>query len=83
MPTSSKGAKKGAMMSVASNPLVAPTKPTQAGTPVRLTHSGLAGYMARARYERLSSDKRLSGDEIKLIENQTTIPAQLEKRHEK
>ena len=45
--------------------------------------SGLAGYMARARYERLSSDKRLSGDEIKLIGNQTTIPAQLKKKHEK
>ena len=45
--------------------------------------SGLAGYMARARYERLSSDKRLSGNEIKLIENQTIIPAQLEKKHEK
>ena len=45
--------------------------------------SGLAGYMARARYERLSSDKRLSGDEIKLIENHTTISAQLGKGHEK
>jgi len=45
--------------------------------------SGLAGYMARARYERLSGDKRLSGDEIKLIEYQTTIPVQLEKGHEK
>jgi uncharacterized membrane protein YraQ (UPF0718 family) len=41
--------------------------------------SVLAGYMARARYERLSSDKRLSGDEINLIEHQTTIPVLLEK----
>jgi len=39
--------------------------------------------MARARYERLSSDKRLSGDEIKLIEHQTTIPALLKKGHVK
>ena len=45
--------------------------------------SGLAGYMTRARYERLSSDKRLYSDEIKLIENQTTIPVKVEKRHEK
>ena len=45
--------------------------------------SGLAGYMTRARYERLSSDKRLDSDDIKLLENQRTIPAKFEKRHEK
>ena len=44
--------------------------------------SGLAGYMARARHERLSRDKQLPGDEIKLIEKQMTIPPLLEKRHE-
>jgi uncharacterized membrane protein YraQ (UPF0718 family) len=44
--------------------------------------SGLAGYMARARHERLSRDKRLSGDEIKLIEKMATVPPQLEKRRE-
>jgi uncharacterized membrane protein YraQ (UPF0718 family) len=45
--------------------------------------SGLAGYLARARHERLSRDKRLPGDKIKLIEKQMTVPPQLEKRHEK
>ncbi|MGZ8191844.1 MAG: hypothetical protein ACXWTS_11555 [Methylococcaceae bacterium] len=42
--------------------------------------SGLAGYMARARYERLSSDKRLSGDKIKLIENQTNYSSSVGKK---
>ncbi|MGZ8164744.1 MAG: hypothetical protein ACXW04_04440 [Methylobacter sp.] len=45
--------------------------------------SGLAGYLARARHERLSRDKRLPGGELKLIEKQMTIPPQLEKGHEK
>lgn len=45
--------------------------------------SGLAGYLARARHERLSREKRLPGDEIKLIEKQMTFPPQLEKRREK
>lgn len=44
--------------------------------------SGLAGYMARARHERVSRDKQLPGDEIKLIEKQMTIPPTLEKWHE-
>ena len=44
--------------------------------------SGLVGYMARARHDRLSRDKRLPGAEVKLIEKQTTISPRLEKRHE-
>lgn len=47
------------------------------------TGSGLAGYLARARHERLSRDKRLPVNEIKLMENQMTLPPQLEKKHEK
>ncbi|MGR9086458.1 MAG: hypothetical protein ACU841_05210 [Gammaproteobacteria bacterium] len=47
------------------------------------TGSGLAGYMARARHERLSREKRLPGAEIKLIEAQAATPPRLEKRHEK
>ncbi|MGR8980658.1 MAG: hypothetical protein ACU84H_11305 [Gammaproteobacteria bacterium] len=46
------------------------------------TGSGLAGYLARARHERLSRDKRLPGEEIKLIEKQTAMPPRLEKRQE-
>jgi Flp pilus assembly protein TadB len=38
--------------------------------------SGLAGYLARARHERLSRNKRLSVDEIKLLENQSFIARQ-------
>jgi hypothetical protein len=44
--------------------------------------SGLAGYLARARHERLSREKRLPGDEIKLIDKQMTVPPQLEKRRD-
>ncbi|MGZ8215151.1 MAG: hypothetical protein ACXWTP_11690 [Methylosarcina sp.] len=44
--------------------------------------SGLAGYLARARYEHLSREKRLPGNKIKLLEKQTIIPHQLEKRYE-
>lgn len=47
------------------------------------TGSGLVGYMARARYERVSREQRLPGNKIKLIEKQPIIPAQLEKRYEK
>lgn len=42
--------------------------------------SGLAGYLARARHERLSRERRLPGDEIKLIERQMVVPQQLEKK---
>lgn len=35
--------------------------------------SGLAGYLARARHERLSRKRRLSNDEIKLIEQSTLL----------
>ena len=35
--------------------------------------SGLAGYLARARHERLSRKKRLSDDEIRLIEKQSIL----------
>lgn len=42
--------------------------------------SGLAGYLARARYERLSREKRLPGEEIKLIEKQMAIQPRLEKK---
>jgi uncharacterized membrane protein YraQ (UPF0718 family) len=44
--------------------------------------SGLAGYMARARHERLSREKRLPGDEVKWIEKQMTVPPQLQKKRE-
>lgn len=44
--------------------------------------SGLAGYLARARYERVSREKRLPGNTIKLIENQPIMPARLQKRYE-
>lgn len=42
--------------------------------------SGLAGYLARARHERLSRDRRLPGGEIKLLERQMAIPPRLEKK---
>ena len=35
--------------------------------------SGLAGYLARARHERISRNKRLSADEIRLLENQSVF----------
>ncbi len=41
--------------------------------------SGLAGYLARARHDRLSRENRLPGVEIKLIEKQMTHPSRLEK----
>ncbi|MGR9116199.1 MAG: hypothetical protein ACU85E_10565 [Gammaproteobacteria bacterium] len=42
--------------------------------------SGLAGYLARARHERLSRNKRLSDDEIKLLEKKTILLSDLKTR---
>lgn len=43
--------------------------------------SGLAGYLARARYERVSRE-RLPGNKTRLMENRTISPARLEKKYE-
>ncbi|WP_305908975.1 hypothetical protein Q9L42_007970 [Methylomarinum sp. Ch1-1] len=42
--------------------------------------SGLAGYLARARHERLSRNKRLSADEVRLLESQSVISSQRERK---
>ena len=41
--------------------------------------SGLAGYLARARHERLSRNKQLAVNEAMLIDNQTVISSQVKR----
>ena len=43
--------------------------------------SGLAGYLARARHERLSRNKQLPVNETLLIDNKTAIPSKLPRLH--